>query len=593
MLEDISKHHEIPTEPQKINNFVTDLPPIKHDLGIHSNNKPIPDYDPELDLTTIPKPLLFPVEPHATLVNIPGKPASVYPNTKYEYSINNSIKKVSLGQAWKNKYQGPVGPGPPLQPYHLAGRPGAWNIVTSKPGSLPPPIHVYQSKFPTTKPVIPHHAGIDLQYGPKFPPNLLPQHGQLQTPNPFPARRRPSTGGNLPPLWPRHPGDMNYAGSEATLAVAGQPSTAENLSPPATERTDVLREEDIIIIDNSASAKQKQVNTTQQPITNDDILLDDQLAIFKVGPDNVVEQIVNMSGFDQNVTNSELTKYKYVILHKLPNGEALNLENLKTYNYEDLTNDYKNQFSEEGPASEEFDRENLEYFDVPRRFSENHTPYIIYQLNDAASKASKELQPNKFKPASQRVRPVYRPTTERVTNTPNTYIFTPTRKGPVFVPQRTNPPVASVEGENLPLSRDDMKLLQTKVEEILSKPSHKNPHGQLPNYPRVRRPPSAAQRPPHAGNDWIPTDYKETPRHGPHLQPRVSEEAFLDVQRLSKLSHLASVSITDAGSLAETVKSLRAKSHGRPGGPLTIQLLPPRLSAVLTHLEKPPVRILD
>merc|ERR1719400_2416567 len=181
----------------------------------------------------------------------------------------------------------------------------------------------------------------------------------------------------------------------------------EGLIHPATERTDLLREEDIIIVDNSVD-KDPEPNRTQQPITNDDILSDDQLAIFKVGPDNNVEQVVNMSSFDQNVTNTELTDYKY-------------------------------QFSNED--LEEFDRENLGYYDVPRRFSDNKNPYIIYQLNDPAlknGKPSSELR-EKLRLPSKGVRPVYRPTTEKTSRPPSSYVFHTTRKSPVFVPQPPTP----------------------------------------------------------------------------------------------------------------------------------------------------------
>ena len=529
-------------------------------------------------MTTVPK---VPIESQSPLVNIPGKTTQQH---HYEYSINNSIKKASQGHVWTKKHGGPAVGGPPLQPYHLAGPPGAWSIVTSKPGSLPPPIHVYQSKFTTIKPNIHPSAGIELQYGPKFPPALLPPHTVAQIPpGHFPTRRRPSTG-SATRL--RHPIDLSYSSSDTTAAVVILPSTTEGPLHPATERTDLLREEDIIIVDNSVE-KAPELNRTQQPITNDDILSDDQLAIFKVGPDNNVEQVVNMSSFDQNVTNTELTDYKYVILHKLPNGEALNLENLKTYNYADLVNDYKNQFSNEG--LEEFDRENLGYYDVPRRFSDNKNPYIIYQLNDPAlknGKPSSELR-KKLRLPSKGVRPVYRPTTEKTSRPPSSYVFHTTRKSPIFVPKPPTPSAIPSKAEKLPLSHDDMKLLQSKVEEILSSSNEKLHH---PVYPQVAKQGSSPPRPPPSPlNDWVPTDTGakgQHPHHATQSHPHVKVPKLpkLDLHRLTKLSQLASVSIADAGSLADTVKSIREKSAAAAGR-LTIQLLPPRLSAVLTHLD--------
>ena len=215
LLGDISKlsHHGGEPNPHSVSNFVTDVPPIKHDLVIHSNH-PHQDFHHEIDLS-VPKPLLLPIEPQTTLFNFPGKPTAL-PQNKFDHGITNSIKKLNQGLVWTKKQPSP---GPPLQPYHLSGPPGAWNIVTSAPGSLPPPIHVYQSKFPTGRP-----AGVDLQYGAKLPPPLLPP------PAHFPARRRPSTGA----LWPRHPGDLLYAGSDTTVSVATQPPTTESLMGPTT-----------------------------------------------------------------------------------------------------------------------------------------------------------------------------------------------------------------------------------------------------------------------------------------------------------------------------------------------------------------------
>jgi hypothetical protein len=148
---------------------------------------------------------------------------------------------------------------------------------------------------------------------------------------------------------------------------------------PATERIDKLKEEDIIMVggadtawspppppadiawnppppaadtawsppptgadtawsppptgaDTSWSSSPPQAeNTTMKT----DILSDSQLTIFKVGPDNNVEKVEDMASFEEWGGEDE-TKFKYVILHKLPNGEVVNLENLKTYSLADI-----------------------------------------------------------------------------------------------------------------------------------------------------------------------------------------------------------------------------------------------------------------
>jgi hypothetical protein len=101
---------------------------------------------------------------------------------------------------------------------------------------------------------------------------------------------------------------------------------------PATERIDKLKEEDIIMVGNPYT---ENINTTTTTTTmKTDILSDSQLTIFKVGPDNNVEKVEDMASFDS--WDEDETKFKYVILHKLPNGEVVNLENLKTYSLADI-----------------------------------------------------------------------------------------------------------------------------------------------------------------------------------------------------------------------------------------------------------------
>jgi hypothetical protein len=142
---DISKLSHLPADSHhsKLSPLITDMPPIKHDLVIQTAGHlpSLPNFDPELDLTTVPKPLLLPLEQQAIL-NLPGKPGLGQAQNihKYLYGINNSIKKVSQGQSWKTKF--PVAPGPPLQPHHLSGPAGAWSIVTSVPGILYGPTKV-------------------------------------------------------------------------------------------------------------------------------------------------------------------------------------------------------------------------------------------------------------------------------------------------------------------------------------------------------------------------------------------------------------------------------------------------------------------
>ena len=131
-------------------------------------------------------------------------------------------------------------------------------------------------------------------------------------------------------------------GNSLSLAMNGSGPPTDHNVLPATERIDKLKEEDIIMVGTdrgvtAPSSPTENTTTTTTPTTTTmktDILSDSQLTIFKVGPDNNVEKVEDMTAFDN--WEEDETKFKYVILHKLPNGEVVNLENLKTYSLADI-----------------------------------------------------------------------------------------------------------------------------------------------------------------------------------------------------------------------------------------------------------------
>jgi hypothetical protein len=156
-------------------------------------------------------------------------------------------------------------------------------------------------------------------------------------------------------------------GNSLSLAVNGSWPLSDHVLP-ATERIDKLKEEDIIMVggaDTAWSPPPPAADTAWNPppppadtawshpptgadtswssspplaentTMKTDILSDNQLTIFKVGPDNNVEKVEDMASFEEWGGEDE-TKFKYVILHKLPNGEVVNLENLKTYSLADI-----------------------------------------------------------------------------------------------------------------------------------------------------------------------------------------------------------------------------------------------------------------
>ena len=448
---DISKHSEL----------------IENNIATDSS---VADSAAQFNINTIPRPVLVPVKPQQTIIPVKPNP----PPIKHEQ------------YHWNNKPS--FNPRPPIQPYHLQGPPGAWNIVTSKPGSLPPPIHVYQSKLPLQN----HkNEGIEIQLGPRLP--LPPLH---KSQHPFPPRRRPSTPIVKPPGHDIL--DMSTSNSDTSLVITS--STEHHL--PATERVDHLPESDVIVIESnqlrnniSLLNENKTLNGSKDSIKND-ILSDDQVTIFKVGPDNDIVRVSNDSNDTAENDTDTSNEYKFVILHKLPNGNAVNLENLKTYNYDDLIKGHSSVI-EDANQEKIFDRENLEFFDVPRKVTNDRSdPYIIYQLpeklNDVKNSASGHTRPS--------VQPVYKPV-HNVHSAAN------------------NQTITNTYAANSSMSINT--------------------------------------------NQWIPKNKSET----------------LSLDSLSELSQLAQVAITDNGPLKvpASVSSIPPK--------LNVQLLPPRLSAVLSHLD--------
>ena len=171
--------------------------------------------------------------------------------------------------------------------------------------------------------------------------------------------------------------DMSTSDSETSVLL----TSSTEIHVPATERVDEVSEDDIIVIEtnqlkNDTGDANGGVNGTGDGIKTD-ILSDDKLTIFKVGPDNDIVRVSNETGENDTGDTGSKDDYKFFILHKLPNGNAVNLENLKTYNYEDLIKGHSSVI--EDANQENFDRENSEFFDVPRKvIDDKKSPYIIY-----------------------------------------------------------------------------------------------------------------------------------------------------------------------------------------------------------------------
>ena len=474
-----------------------------------------PEQIPRFDLNIVPRPVLLPVKPQQTM--LPVKQTHQAP----------VFGKPDGHHQWNNKYI--YNPRPPLQPFHLKGPPGAWNIVTSKPGSLPPPIHVYQSKLPQLN--TQGAEGVEIQLGPRLP--LPPLNSGLRVQHPFPPRRRPST----PLKGPVMPStDMSVSDSETSVLF----TSSTEIHVPATERVDEISEDDIIVIETNQlkndTGMKSNINGSEDEIKTD-ILSDDKLTIFKVGPDNDIVRVSNETGDNDTDDTGSKDDYKFFILHKLPNGNAVNLENLKTYNYEDLIKGHSSVIEDANQHQEEenFDRENLEFFDVPRRVSDDRkNPYIIFQLSDKQANGHHHHvtgtpgglghQPLYTRP---NVYPVYRPVSMQTIQT-------------VHQDSENNPSMTTM-------------LASTTTDNIANVANVTD--GTSSNLNRTLDTDTA---------EWIPRN-----RSG------------MSLGKLSELSQLAQVSITNKGPLKIQSKTGPAAFPTK----LNVQLLPPRLSAVLSHLD--------
>eukprot|EP00095_Tigriopus_kingsejongensis_P003776 maker-scaffold155_size301336-snap-gene-0.7 protein:Tk03776 transcript:maker-scaffold155_size301336-snap-gene-0.7-mRNA-1 annotation:"hypothetical protein AaeL_AAEL004058" len=282
------------------------------------------------------------------------------------------LPKIHLpSNKWPNQpHYAPLHP-----PYYVnVPAPGPWISATNRPGSLPPP--GYQGKRPPQL-----DNGIEVRYGPKFP----------TPPSQFPARRRPSTK-----FVPRPPVGIHRR--PPIRIVGGGDSVPSGSHFGAQYRP--LRP-----IDKSDHGVTEFIETLQQdPFDEFDVnetdemkiqlMSDDQLTIVKIGTEDELHRSNNNSvDLDTQGKENNTTKIDYIVFHKLPNGEALNLENLRTYNMEDIE-----QGKVENPEEEEVDLTML--FDGTNDQPRGFNTFSVNEGNDA-------LRPDAFD--SQRIHAVETP----------------------------------------------------------------------------------------------------------------------------------------------------------------------------------------
>lgn len=163
------------------------------------------------------------------------------------------------------------------------------------------------------------------------PVNTINDKGQKVQ---FPARRRPSTSTITGPPRPVPPLSSHLVPPpppSVPIEVEHHPTTAPlnnvtmvNTTLNATNGTTKLDFVDQPIKTNASSTMEMHM------------LTDDQLTIVKFGPDDDDDDEHDDTNSTLDTEDDDDDKREYIVLHKLPNGEALNLENLQTYNMADI-----------------------------------------------------------------------------------------------------------------------------------------------------------------------------------------------------------------------------------------------------------------
>ena len=365
-----------------------------------------------------------------------------------------------------------------------------------------------------------------------------------------------------------------FSGSEVkTTSMRPMPPITYHRRPliPTTDTNKRIQEDDekpgnMITLYSS----NKNGTTQEQHVTMHHLSSDEQLTILKVDQDQNNKTDEKEPGDDDNDVNLDTTanqKSEYIVLHKLPNGEALNLENLETYS---SMADVESEIKKSKPYYQP--RSLLPPLIVSQRpfvTPEPYEPIPLDQLDDLEAMPDSEPPP--------------------------VYIINPL-KGDLNVTGEIQPPTEEEVEEAIKQANVELfKLNQThskgERQEKLLTAVFLQPNEDLASTTDR----SISTSPQSTTKDFFEaqtvvydfnwTPIPKRPTFGPSRAPPNYRPIKLD--SVKQLSGIAQVSIPDSGAIADELRSTNSNAGGPEGPPVVnVQLLPPRLSAVLFQVNE-------
>ncbi|TRY75617.1 hypothetical protein TCAL_07503 [Tigriopus californicus] len=493
-------------------------------------------------------------------------------------------------------------------PHHSSyygSAPGPWTIGTPRPVSIPPPPPPYHGKRPPQL-----DNGIEVRYGPKFP--TPPSHPTGQ----FPARRRPSTqfSHQRPIITHRRP--------PIRISSPDSIPSGTRIGPQYHSRPMDKSDHDVTELIDTSNEFDSQASQSQSDEMKMEFMSDDQLTIVKIGTEDELNRSNNNS-IDLDTDNQENnTKIDYIVFHKLPNGEALNLENLKTYNMSDIA-----QGKVQDPELGEID---MAMFDQPEEEPRGFNTFNVNEGNDALrpdafdsqrihslgvtktmdepesgesiieddyydqSNQDEELAPDpmilKISTQAPPEEEVYNPTPLKDLEDLDAMPFQGDK--PVYIIHekdlvKDHPYFTSFKNKHVPRMDDsiissepepeqaDMEILKVNVDRKdrrIDSFQYSSPSVNSPVKPE----------PTKMTFDWVPIPTNTPiPIFGPRNKPSSFKNKPIDVKDVQQMTNIASVAIANKGPLAEEVNNSPVKDRIRP---ISLQYLPKRFTTILSRI---------
>ncbi len=357
-------------------------------------------------------------------------------------------------------------------------------------------------KWLTPKPPPPQHfrPPPGFLWQPKKPP---PDFGPKLSA--FPSRRRPSTTQYRPhpprlhlPLRPRRPDIL----------------VTTTLPPPFAEKVDVDVDKLVTVMK--------------------DVAEEDQLTIVKIGQNgHRADQTLRSSNNNHSEENVD-----YIVLHKLPNGEALNLENLRTYSMADI---------EKGkmPLSDQID------MGISNSFNVNEGNDGVIPMNGHASEHLKE-PPERSEQGKLFLDPELYQMTTSESPVKSLKEQLEAMKEPLYELRKEHPyyvnfkdPPAEGPKEELRVPVNNLEVLDLGAGSVSS-----SEEADPVVSSELEAPKASTPKPSTDSSAWIPIQTSPKPTFGPRNKPPgyISRTQF-DPYHISKLTDIAHIYLADVGHL--------------------------------------------